>query len=190
MTQSDLLQRANHACELCGATDDLAPLAVAPYADESLDHNALCCATCRAQINGDSDLDSKHWFCLQESIWSEHAPVQVLGYRLLHRLSAEPWAGDLLAQAYLADDVLQWARDGLHATDDDAPRTLDSNGTELQEGDAVTLIKDLDVKGTSFTAKRGTLVKNIHLTGDPAYVEGRVNGTVIVLKTEFLKRAS
>lgn len=81
---------------------------------------------------------------------------------------------------------------GLPAPNDtDAPAapTLDSNGTPLTEGDAVTPIKDLDVKGAGFTAKRGTLVKNIHLTDDPGLVEGRVNGMVIVLETGFLKRA-
>jgi len=45
--------------------------------------------------------------------------------------------------------------------------TRDSNGTVLNDGDSVTLIKDLKVKGTSETLKRGTLVKNIRLTGDP-----------------------
>jgi protein PhnA len=68
--------------------------------------------------------------------------------------------------------------------------TRDSNGTLLQDGDAVTLIKDLKVKGTSETLKRGTLVKNIRLTGDPAEIEcntKQVKG--LVLKTAFLKKA-
>ena len=65
----------------------------------------------------------------------------------------------------------------------------DSNGTPLAEGDAVTLIKDLEVKGAGFTAKRGTLVKGIHLTDEAGMVEGRVNGITIVLKTQFLKKA-
>ena len=68
--------------------------------------------------------------------------------------------------------------------------TRDSNGTILNEGDAVTLIKDLKVKGTSVTLKRGTLVKNIRLTDDPREIEcnaEKVKG--LVLKTEFLKKA-
>lgn len=65
----------------------------------------------------------------------------------------------------------------------------DSVGNILQDGDSVTLIKDLDVKGTSFVGKRGTLVKGIRLTDDPTHVEGRVNNIMIVLKTEFLKKA-
>lgn len=68
--------------------------------------------------------------------------------------------------------------------------TRDSNGNQLNDGDSVTLIKDLKVKGTSETLKRGTLVKNIRLTGDPAEIEcstKQVKG--LVLKTEFLKKA-
>ena len=66
----------------------------------------------------------------------------------------------------------------------------DSNGIELNEGDSVTLIKDLKVKGTSETIKRGTLVKNIRLTGNAGEIEcntKQVKG--LVLKTEFLKKA-
>ncbi|KQP24122.1 PhnA protein [Methylobacterium sp. Leaf102] len=69
--------------------------------------------------------------------------------------------------------------------------TKDSNGTKLTDGDAVTLIKDLKVKGTSTTLKRGTLIKNIRLTGDPEEIEcnaEKVKG--LVLKTQFLKKAS
>ena len=68
--------------------------------------------------------------------------------------------------------------------------TRDSNGTPLKDGDSVTLIKDLKVKGTSETIKRGTLVKNIRLTDDPGLIEcntRQVKG--LVLKTEFLKKA-
>ena len=75
-------------------------------------------------------------------------------------------------------------------SDEDTIKTFDSNGTLLLEGDTVTLIKDLDVKGTSFVAKRGTTVKNIHLTNNPENIEGRVNKMSIVLKTCFLKKIS
>ncbi|MGA9601436.1 MAG: alkylphosphonate utilization protein [Methylocystis sp.] len=65
----------------------------------------------------------------------------------------------------------------------------DSNGAELKDGDSVTLIKDLKVKGSSAVLKRGTLVKNIRLTDDPAEIECRsdkIKG--LVLRTEFLKK--
>ena len=68
--------------------------------------------------------------------------------------------------------------------------THDSNGTILADGDNVTLIKDLKVKGTSVTLKRGTLVKGIRLTGDPDEIECRVEKVKgLVLRTEFLKKA-
>lgn len=72
----------------------------------------------------------------------------------------------------------------------DDPIVRDSNGTQLQDGDSVTLIKDLKVKGTSETLKRGTLVKGIRLTADPDLIEcntKQVKG--LVLRTEFLKKA-
>jgi protein PhnA len=65
----------------------------------------------------------------------------------------------------------------------------DSNGNELKDGDSVTLIKDLKVKGTSTTLKRGTMVKSIKLTDDEAEIECRINKVQMVLRTEFLKKA-
>ena len=65
----------------------------------------------------------------------------------------------------------------------------DSNGTVLAEGDSVTVIKDLKVKGGSSDLKRGALIKNIRLTSDPENIECRVNGSTLVLKTCFLKKA-
>lgn len=68
--------------------------------------------------------------------------------------------------------------------------TRDSNGAILKDGDTVTLIKDLKVKGTSTTLKRGTTVKGIRLTDDPAEVEGKAgNIKGLVLRAEFLKKA-
>ncbi|MBC7134684.1 MAG: alkylphosphonate utilization protein [Oceanibaculum nanhaiense] len=66
----------------------------------------------------------------------------------------------------------------------------DSNGTALVDGDSVQVIKDLKVKGTSVTLKRGTLIKNIRLTSDEEEIEcnaDKVKG--LVLKTCFLKKA-
>ena len=66
----------------------------------------------------------------------------------------------------------------------------DSNGTILNNGDSVTLIKDLKVKGTSVTLKRGTLVKNIRLTDDVEEIECNADKVMgLVLKTCFLKKA-
>jgi len=64
----------------------------------------------------------------------------------------------------------------------------DSNGTELKDGDDVTLIKDLKVKGSSVTLKRGTKVRGIKLTDNPEEVDCKAEGMSIVLKTCFLKK--
>ncbi|HLG02975.1 MAG TPA: zinc ribbon domain-containing protein YjdM [Bacteroidia bacterium] len=65
----------------------------------------------------------------------------------------------------------------------------DSNGNLLNNGDSVTVIKDLKVRGSSGVIKRGTLVKNIRLTDNEDEVEARVEKTSMVLRTEFLKKA-
>lgn len=68
----------------------------------------------------------------------------------------------------------------------DVPR--DSNGAELMDGDSVTVIKDLKVKGSSMVIKRGTKVKSIRLTEIPEEVDCKIDGSSIVLKTCFLKK--
>ena len=77
-------------------------------------------------------------------------------------------------------------------TEDDGTsldKVTDSNGTELFDGDEVTVIKDLKVKGSSMVVKRGTKVRNIRLSqDDPTHIEGKVDGSSIYLKTEFLKK--
>ncbi|MCF8475018.1 MAG: alkylphosphonate utilization protein [Emcibacter sp.] len=73
---------------------------------------------------------------------------------------------------------------------DDQTHHKDSFGAVLQSGDTVTLIKDLNVKGANFTAKRGTAVRNISLVQDnPAHIEGRINGQQIVILTQFVKKS-
>ena len=68
--------------------------------------------------------------------------------------------------------------------------TKDSNGNILADGDSVTLIKDLKVKGSGgVTLKRGTLVKNIRLTGDTDEIEANVDKVRgLVLRTEFVRK--
>ncbi|HEY8690238.1 MAG TPA: alkylphosphonate utilization protein [Chitinophagaceae bacterium] len=63
----------------------------------------------------------------------------------------------------------------------------DSNGNLLAAGDTVQVIKSLKVKGGK-DIKQGTVVKNIRLTDDDEAIEGKVDGSVMVLKTSFLKK--
>ncbi len=65
----------------------------------------------------------------------------------------------------------------------------DSNGTLLNEGDSVSIIKDLKVKGSSSVIKRGTIVKNIRLTDSEEEIEGKVEKSMMVLKACFVKKA-
>ncbi len=75
-------------------------------------------------------------------------------------------------------------------SEEEALVVKDSNGTRLADGDAVTLIKDLKVKGTSVTLKRGTLARHIRLTDDPDLIECNVEKVKgLVLRTEFVKKA-
>lgn len=80
----------------------------------------------------------------------------------------------------------EWTNEANQQEADDTPR--DSNGTELIDGDAVTVIKDLKVRGSSMVIKRGTKVKSIKLTENPDEVDCKIDGSGIVLKTCFLKK--
>ncbi len=80
----------------------------------------------------------------------------------------------------------EFSDDAVENAQDTTPR--DSNGAELFDGDAVTVIKDLKVKGSSMVIKRGTKVKSIRLTDDPEHVDCKVEGSSIVLKCCFLKK--
>ncbi|PKL75977.1 MAG: PhnA domain protein [Candidatus Melainabacteria bacterium HGW-Melainabacteria-1] len=181
----ELARRSKAHCELCGASASLVIYEIPPVDEPELSRCLMICESCQSQILKPDSLDTKHWHGLKESAWSEVPAVQVMAWRMLKRLDAESWAQDLLDQLYLEPEVQAWAESGSGSVS----VTVDSNGTLLNEGDSVHLIKDLDVKGTSFVAKRGTVVKNIHLTDNPAEIEGLVNRTRIVLKTAYLKKA-
>lgn len=78
--------------------------------------------------------------------------------------------------------------DGLHHREEEKPVAKDSNGAVLEDGDSVVLIKDLTLRGTSQKIKQGTKVSKIRLTDNPEEVDCKINGTAIVLRTEFLKK--
>lgn len=187
-TEQALQQRSNNSCELCTTTDNLSVFPVPPTSDLSAQQCVYICQNCQSQIEGYSEIDANHWRCLNDSMWSQEPAVQVISYRMLHKLSAESWAQDALEMIYLEDEVRTWAEQGIAAEQTGDP-TRDSNGAELQDGDNVTLIKDLKVKGANFTAKQGTMVRGISLTDNPEHIEGKVNGTRIVLVAAYLKKA-
>ncbi len=187
----ELQARSGSVCELCGITDDLGVYEVPPVAKEGSDKCLLLCSTCSEQLGNPEKVNINHWRCLNDSMWSEVPAVQVMVWRMLNRLKAEGWPQDLLDMLYLDEDTMAWAQaTGEGESDEDKVVHKDSNGVTLQAGDSVVLIKDLNVKGGGFTAKRGTHVRNISLVYDNAeQIEGRVSGQMIVILTQFVKKS-
>lgn len=189
--QNLLEKRSGSTCELCKSNTHLTVYCVSPKNDENTDHNILICEECLNQVEKKKPIDTHHWRFLNESIWSEIPAVKIISWRILQQIKNENWAGDLLDMMYLEEDELKWAQaSGDHLDEDDKIIHKDSNGAILQPGDTVTLIKDLDVKGGNFTAKRGTTVRNIQLVDNNAeHIEGKVEGQHIVILTKFVKKA-
>lgn len=185
-----LIDRSGDACELCSSKENLTAYSVAPSEDTSENGHAYLCPVCQSQIKGDEKVNVNHWRCLNDSMWSTVPAVQVLAYRMLSQLKNEGWPQDLLDMLYLEESTLTWAT-ALDTPEDDINTVVhkDSNGVVLSSGDTVVLIKDLNVKGASFTAKRGTAVRGISLVHDnPEHIEGRVNGQQIVILTQYVKK--
>jgi len=167
-------------CELCTSEENVSEFLVSGANQEG---TLNICENCRTQIENE-DLDETHFNCLNDSMWSENAAVKVLTYRLLNSLGRQ----DLVDMMYLEENELEWAKAGI--SNEEKLVYKDSNGVILQAGDTVVITKDLDVKGTGFTAKRGTAVRNIGLVhGDDKHIEGRVNGVKIHILTQYLKKS-
>jgi protein PhnA len=182
----ELEQRSNGVCELCTTSVGLTSFVVAPKAGTNADECIYICSVCKSQLTDDSPVDSNHWRCLNDSIWSEVNAVKVVSYRMLNQLKSEGWPNDLLEMMYMDEETQKWANEGVS---EGAQKHVDSNGVELQTGDSIVLIKDLKVKGGNFTAKRGTAVRNIRLVHDNhEHIEGKVEGQTIVILTQYVKK--
>lgn len=190
--EKELHARSESKCELCGSTENLSVFEVPPNSNSSLDQSILICNICNEQIEDPEKTDTHHWRCLNESMWSQVPAVQVMAWRILNSLSSEGWPQDLLDMLYLEEDVLTWATSVDNSkSNENTIEHVDSNGVVLSAGDTVTLIKDLNVKGAGFTAKRGTVVRNISVVDDnPEHIEGRVSGQRIVILTKFVKKSN
>ncbi|MBA1433318.1 MAG: PhnA domain-containing protein [Epsilonproteobacteria bacterium] len=170
-------------CELCGSSEDVTLMEL-PVSDGSEEQSIYVCANCKGQIES-GELDETHFNCLNDAMWSEVPAVKVMSYILWNKLGRS----DMLDMMYLEDAEQKLADAAINA---EANKVVfrDANGVELHAGDSIVILKDLDVKGAGFTAKRGTTVTKIALPNDMNdHVEGRVNGTKIYLKTEFIKKA-
>ncbi|MCE5973760.1 PhnA domain-containing protein [Sinirhodobacter sp. WL0062] len=171
----DLMARSGGVCEFCGAAEDLAaePLA-------GTEEHVLLCATCRSD-----EAPEAHWRCLEGAAWSAEPAVQAAVWCKLGQIEAA-WAAEAREGMTLEGEAQSLAQAGQALP---GVEHRDSNGALLANGDTVTLIKDLPVKGAGFTAKRGTAVHGISLVPDnAAHIEGRVEGQRIVILTEFVKK--
>ncbi len=173
----------SEVCELCGSSEDVSVLEL-PVSDGSEEQSVYVCSNCKGQIEN-NELDETHFNCLNDAMWSETPAVKVMSYILWNKLGRS----DMLDMMYMEEEEQKLADAAINA---EANKVVfrDANGVELHAGDSIVILKDLDVKGAGFTAKRGTTVTRITLPNDmDDHVEGRVNGTKIYLKTEFIKKA-
>ena len=183
----ELEERSGKACELCNSKESLVIYEIPDSPRDVKDTSILACSTCVTQLTDADQMEPNHWRCLNDSMWSPVPAVQVVVYRMLHQLKGEGWPLELMQSMYMDDETREWANAGIQS----GPQVIhrDANGHVLSKGDSIVLIKDLDVKGANFTAKRGTAVRNISLVHDNAeQIEGKVSGQHIVLLTQFVKK--
>ena len=188
----ELQERSGNQCELCTSKEGLSIYEVPPISTGGVDGSLLACSTCVEQIENAEITDANHWRCLNDSMWSEFRAVKVVAWRMLHRVKKDGWSQDLLDMIYLEDEELRFAEaTGEHLDESEKVIHRDVNGAILQAGDNVVLIKDLKVKGSSMVAKQATAVRRISLDPENAkYIEGKVDGTHIVIVTEYVKKMS
>jgi protein PhnA len=184
----ELTKRCEDKCELCLSIDNVDTIIVSPKSGDNLEEQIAVCQLCKSQIEDDELIDPNHWRCLNDSMWNAEPAVQVMAYRMLHKLKSTDWAGNLIEMMYLDEDTKEWAKSGIQ---DDSDKVVhkDSNGTILEAGDTVVLIKDLKVKGSSLVAKRGSAVRRIRLVHDNQnHIEGKVEGQTVVILTQYVKK--
>jgi protein PhnA len=190
--ERELAKRSNGLCEICGSDTNCKEYLLPNSPSQKIENHLLICSTCQAQYENPTTADEIHWRCLNDTIWSENPAVQVLSWRMLHKLKSLDWARDLLDIAYLDDEAMEWAKaSNDHINQDDVEKHVDCFGAVLQHGDNVVLTKTLDVKGATFSAKVGTVVHNIKLVHDNIeQIEGRVNGSMIVILTKYVRKVA
>lgn len=188
--EKELIKRSGEKCEMCGSQEECVEFLIPSSPGSKLEHHVWLCELCKNQYSHPEQASETHWRILNETIWSEQANIQVLSWRMLHKLKQYDWAQDLLDIAYLNEEALTWAQaSGDHINHDDIEQHKDCFGAVLQSGDNVVLTKTLDVKGATFSAKVGTVVHNIKLVHDNIeQIEGRVNGSMIVILTKYVRK--
>lgn len=188
--ERELNKRSGSKCELCANQENLKEFIVLPSKKGTIDESIMACNNCISQIENPGTEDLNHWRCLNDSMWNENIPVQIVAWRMLSRLRNAGWPKELLDMMYFDDETLEYAQaTGEGEEDENKIVHRDVNGIILASGDSVVLIKDLKVKGSSMVAKQGTSVRNIRLDHENAeYIEGRVDGQQIVIITQYVKK--
>lgn len=105
-----LTRRAKARCELCGARNTSLSIfeVPPPPADPEFEHCVFICNTCHYQFEDPNYLDSSHWRCLHNSVWSDIPAVQVMAVMQLQLLKGRDWADDLWEHLYLGPEVDGW----------------------------------------------------------------------------------
>jgi len=188
--QERLSERSNNQCELCKSAEGLSIYEVPSHTMKVADDSIYICEKCKQQLDKKEELDSTHWQCLTESMWSEVPVVQVVSWRMLNRFRNESWAADSLDMLYLDDEKLAWAKEsGDHENTGSVDLHRDCDGTILKEGDTVAITKSLNVKGASVDAKLGTVIKHIKLVaGNTEQIEAKIEGQAIIILTKYLRK--
>lgn len=186
VTEKRLKDRSGSTCEISGTNENLVVYLVEPKTEATPENCILIAKPLLDQIKNPEIMNPNDWRGLSDSMWNENLPVQIVSWRMLARLKNH----DLLDMMYLDEDALEWAKATGEGEDEEGKIVhKDSNGNLLFDGDSVVLIKDLDVKGANFTAKRGAAVHNIKVVWDNAeQIEGRVEGQHIVILTQYVKK--
>ena len=187
VTEKRLKDRSGSVCEISGSDENLVVYLVEPKTEDIPENCILITKNLKDQIENPETMNPNDWRGLSDSMWNENLPVQIVSWRMLARLKNH----DLLDMMYLDEDALEWAKATGEGAEEDENKIVhkDSNGVILQDGDSVVLIKDLDVKGATFTAKRGAAVHNIKLVWDDAnLIEGRVENQSIYILTQYVKK--
>lgn len=178
-----LKERSEGLCELCSKNEATVAYTVSPRKEGAIENQVALCDDCLQNLEATDQ--SFYWRVVEGSIWNPEPSVQALSYRILQNYKDEDWASGVLSMVDLDEDVIQWGLAGLEV----AAVHKDAFGNILENGDTVVLTQALDVKGTNFSAPKGTVVKKIRLVHDNhEQVEGKINEQMIVILTKYVKK--
>lgn len=178
-----LNERCQGMCELCNSLPAEHEYTVSPRTDDLIENQVALCDTCLNALDEEDKAD--YWRCLEGSIWNPEPGVQALSHRLLQKYKDQDWASNVLSSVELEDETMLWAMSAFDVAD----VHKDAYGNLLENGDTVVLTQNLKVKGTHFTAAKGTMVRKIKLVADvPEQIEGKINDQTIVLLAKFVKK--